>query len=125
MVVVIFAGITGCSGTEAQVPYDGLIAAAQRPARTAPTPVVQSPVAEPIASEANVPWAIALLSDAPERPVKRSGKVTIVEATPEPADVPEAIAHDADIHVALDPEPPDEKPAAAPKACSGVVNRRS
>jgi hypothetical protein len=70
-----------------------------------------------------------LLSDAPERPIKRSGRVTIVEAEPLAADAPEVIAQDADVHVALEPEPPEGKPSdekpAAPKACTGVVNRRS
>jgi hypothetical protein len=129
MLVVIFSGVTGCSGTEAQVPHDLLIAVAQRPAGTAPAPVVQAPVAEPIAQASNAPWAIALLSDAPERPIKRSGRVTIVEAEPVPADEPKAILQEADVHVALEPEPPDGKPTdekpAAPKACTGVVNRRS
>jgi hypothetical protein len=129
MLVVLLSGVTGCSGTEAQVPYDRLVAVAQRPARTAPAPAVQVPEAEPIAPASNAPWAIALLSDAPERPIKRSGKVTIVEAEPVPGDEPEVISHEADVHVAFEPEAPDEKPAdekpAAPKACSGVVNRRS
>jgi hypothetical protein len=129
VLVVLFSGVTGCSGTEAQVPYDHSVAVAQRPAGTAPAPVVQAPVAEPIAPASNAPWAIALLSDAPERPIKRSGKVTIVEAEPVPADEPAVISQEADVHVALEPEPPDGKPAdekpAAPKACSGVVNRRS
>ena len=111
------------------MPYDGLVAVAQRPPGTAPAPAVQSPVAEPIAPASNAPWAIALLSDAPERPIKRSGKVTIVEAEPVLSNVPEVISPDADVHVALEPEPPDGKPAdekpTAPKACSGVVNRRS
>jgi hypothetical protein len=129
MLVMLLSGVTGCSGTEAQVPDDRLVAAAQRPEGTAPAPAVQAPVAEPIAPASNAPWAIALLSDAPERPIKRSGKVTIVEAEPVPTDEAEVISHEADVHVALEPEAPDEKPVdekpAAPKACSGVVNRRS
>ncbi len=129
MLVVLFSGVTGCSGTEAQVPYGRSSAVAQRPAGTAPAPVEQAPVAEPIAPASNAPWAIALLSDAPERPIKRSGKVTIVEAERVLADEPEVISQEADVHVALEPEPPDGKPAdekpAAPKACRGVVNRRS
>ena len=129
MLVVLLSGVTGCRGSEAQVPYDGLVAVTQRPARVAPAPVVQPPVAEPIAQASNAPWAIALLSDAPERPIKRSGKVTIVQAEPAPVDEPDVISHEADVHVALESEAPEEKPAdekpVAPKACSGVVNRRS
>ncbi len=70
-----------------------------------------------------------MLSDAPERPPKRSGKVVVVQAAPIADDGPAALAHDANVHLALDPEPPDAKPvneaAAAAKSCSGVVNRRS
>jgi hypothetical protein len=128
VLVVLFSGMTGCSGTEAQVPNDGVMAVAQRPGAAAPAAAAQPAIAEPVASEPNVPWAIALLSDAPERPIKRAGKVTIVEAKSDALDVPEAIAQEADVQVALQPEPLVEKPAdekPAPKACSGVVNRRS
>ena len=133
IVAVLFSGITGCSGTEAQVPYDGLIA--EGPRAAAPVggrAVVDTAVVEPIASASNVPWSIALLSDGPDRrprPVKRSGKVTIVQAEPEPTVEPDAFVHEADVHVVLEPEPIDEKPAdvkpATSKSCSGVVNRRS
>ena len=131
ILVMLLSGVTGCRGTEAQVPYDGLIAEAQRPAM--PAPVVNTPSVEPVASAPNAPWSIALLPDIPERPIKRarrSGKVTIVQAEPEATVEPETIAHEADVHVALQPEPvvddrpADEKPAP-PKSCSGVVNRRS
>jgi hypothetical protein len=128
VLVVLFSCMTGCSGTEAQVPNDGVIAVAQRPGVAARAAAARPPIAEPVASEPNVPWAIALLSDAPERPIKRAGKVTIVEADPDLLDMPEAIVQDADVQVALQPEPLVEKPTEekpAPKACSGVVNRRS
>jgi hypothetical protein len=83
-----------------------------------------------MASEPRAPWAIALLSDAPERPRKRVGKLTIVDAERDAKPKPDAIAHEADIHVALESaetgeKPATERPAAAPKSCSGVVNRRS
>lgn len=131
ILVMLLPGVIGCRDTEAQVPYDGLIAAAQGSAMTAPA--VSTPTAEPIASEPNAPWSIALLPDIPERPIKRarrSGRVTIVQAEPEATVEPEAIAHEADVHVALQPEPvvddrPAEEKPAAPKSCSGVVNRRS
>lgn len=129
VLMLFFGGITGCRGSEAQVPYDGLVAVGQRPAQTAPVLAAQTEAAEPLAAEPNVPWAIALLSDAPERPPKRSGKVTILAAKPEPRPTPGAIAHEADIHIALESDEADEKSAAAkpaaPKSCSGVVNRRS
>lgn len=130
ILVLLFMGTTGCRGTEAQVPYHGPVATTQRAVKAAAA--VGAPAAEPIASEPNAPWSIALLADIPERPItaaKRSGKVTIVQAEPEPTVEVDTIAHEADVHVAVQPDPVDDRPAdekpAAPKACSGVVNRRS
>jgi hypothetical protein len=82
--------------------------------------------AEPIAAEAGVPWAIALLSDEPKPPARRSGKVVVVDARD---DESVAAGQEIDLYVVAEPDPSDarlvEKKPAAPKSCSGVVNRRS
>jgi glucose/arabinose dehydrogenase len=119
ILAVCFCAVTGCRGGAAQEPYNGVIAAAQRAAKAAIP--AQAPEAEPIASEIDVPWAIALLSDAKTPVVKRRGRVIVVDTE---HDVPETIAEDADLRVAVDPGSAAEKPAT-PKTCNGVVNRRS
>lgn len=111
----------GCSGGAAQERYDGVIAAARRPAKAPANPARQPPEAEPIASEVDVPWTIALLSNAKTSSVKKAGKVVVVDIE---SDVPEAIVQEADFHVAVNPRPAGDKPATS-KTCSGVVNRRS
>jgi hypothetical protein len=119
-ILVIFLCIAvGCRGSEAQVPRDAAVRVAEGPLS-----------APPIISELHAPWAIALLSDAPERPRKRSGKVVVVEAGPEVEAPADPIMHEsADVQVAFDdnvdqPEPRRVKDTPA-KSCSGVVNRRS
>jgi hypothetical protein len=84
-------------------------------------PTLEAREAKLIASEVNVPWAIALLSDAETPTARKHGNVIIVDTD---RDVPGTLAEDADLQVAVDPEPAEVKPAA-PRACSGVVNRRS
>ena len=125
IVTVLFCAVTGCRGSEAQEPYAGLVAA-PRAAMAATPAVVQVPQSEPSGAEMNVPWAIALLSDTPEAPTKKPGKLAVaaVEFDPTPEISPEA-----DVHLAVEPRSVAEKPAAdkpaTTKSCSGVVNRRS
>jgi glucose/arabinose dehydrogenase len=111
----------GCRRGAAQEPYDGAIAAATGPARPAVIDAAQTPEAWPIASEVDVPWTIALLSNAKTAAVKKTGKVMRVDKE---RDVAETIVKDADLYLAVDPGSAEEKPAT-PKTCSGVVNRRS
>jgi glucose/arabinose dehydrogenase len=126
ILVVLLCAVTGCRGTGAQEPYDGMVAAARRPSKAPPAPAAEAPEAQPIASEVDVPWTIALLSDAKAPRAKRSGKLVVVDREDE-ATI--AIAHDADLYVATGPHPPDDKSTAekpaAPKSCSGVVKSRS
>jgi glucose/arabinose dehydrogenase len=126
ILVVLFCAVTGCRGTGAQEPYDGLVAAARRPSKALPAPAARAPEAQPIASEVDVPWTIALLSDAKAPRPKRSGKLVVVDRE---AEATVATAHDAGVYVAAGPHPLDDKSTAekpaAPKSCSGVVNRRS
>lgn len=120
ILTVCLCAVAGCRGGAAQEPYDGVIAAARRPV-TAAVPAPQASEVEPIASEVDVPWAIALLSDAGSAAVKKAGKVIVVDTEP---DVPESVVPAVDLHVAADPGSAEEKPAT-PKACSGVVKTRS
>jgi hypothetical protein len=126
ILVGLLCMVTGCSGTEAQEPSPDLSAAAPRAVKRAPVPPAQASEPTSIA-DMNVPWAIALLSDAPEPPRKKpSRKVTVVVTQP-PA--PSAIEQEADLHVAIKTasvidKPVEEKPAPV-KVCPGVVNRRS
>ena len=120
MLAVCFCALTGCQGGGAQEPYDGVIVADRRPAAlSAPAP--QVPDTESIASEVDAPWAIALLSDAKAPMLEKASAVTILDTEP---GVSDAIAADADLHVAVDPRVPEDKPAM-PKTCSGVVKTRS
>jgi glucose/arabinose dehydrogenase len=121
ILTVCLCVVGGCRGGAAQEPYDGVLAAAKRPATSARAPVAQTPEPEVVATEVDVPWAIALLSDGKLPAIKKAAKVIGVDNGP---DSPETIAAEADLHVAIDPEPAYEKPAT-PKTCSGVVNRRS
>jgi hypothetical protein len=121
ILTVCLVAVAGCQGSAAQEPYDGVIAAVQRPAKAPVVPELRSPEAEPIASEVDVPWAIALLSDAMPAPVKKPGKVIVVDVD---ADVPETVVQAVDLDVAVDPPSAAEKPAT-PKTCSGVVKSRS
>jgi hypothetical protein len=121
ILTVCLSAAAGCSGGAAQEPYDGVIAAARRPAKAAANPAQQPPEPQPTASEIDVPWTIALLSNAKTSSVKKAGKVTVVDIE---SGVPERIVRAADFHVAVNPRSAGEKPATS-KTCSGVVNRRS
>jgi hypothetical protein len=130
IVVTCLCAVTGCKGSEAAEPYGSLLVASQGGTRAvAVAPTAQAPAADSIASAADVPWTIALLSDDRPRAAKRPRRATVVRRDPvvvEPA-VGRATAH---IEVVLGEDHADAKPAAdekpkAPKACSGVVNRRS
>ena len=112
--------LAGCRGSEAQEVQRGGLREAERHVSSLAVE------AEPIAAEAGVPWAIALLSDEPKPPARRSGKVVVVDARD---DESVAAGQEIDLYVVAEPDPSDarlveEKPAA-PKSCSGVVNRRS
>jgi glucose/arabinose dehydrogenase len=120
ILTVCLCALAGCRGSAAQEPYDGVIAGAQRPEQAA-IPVPQAAESTPIASDIDVPWTIALLSNAKSSPVKKTGKVIVAETDP---DRPGTLVGDADLRVAIDPGSAEEKPAT-PKTCSGVVNRRS
>ena len=119
VLAVCFCALTGCRGGVAQEPYDGVIAAARPASAAVPTP--QETEAAPIASEVDVPWAIALLSDAARPTVKKPAKVVVVDAEP---DVPEMLAQEGDFHLVVGPEPAAER-RERPKTCSGVVKTRS
>jgi hypothetical protein len=89
-----------------------------------PIPAAPTGVAEPIASEVDVPWTIALLSDAEARPVEEHDGVVYVEpitAVVEPTPDDDA----SDLEVAFEHDRPDEKPPTSAKSCSGVVKGRS
>jgi hypothetical protein len=118
MLTLWLSAAAGCRGGAAQEPYDGVIVAAQRPADAAATPQAAEP--PQIASEIDVPWSIALLSNAKTATARKPAKV-LAEAEPEAID-PDA--HDLDLQLAGDPTVADEKPTT-PKTCNGVVIRRS
>jgi hypothetical protein len=112
--------VTACRGGAAQEPYDRVIAAVRGPV-TAAVGGPRAPEAEPIASDIDMRWTIALLSDVEAPIVKTLGRVIVVDAKP---DAPEPVARESHLHVAVDPEPTAAKPATS-KTCSGVVKSRS
>ena len=120
ILTVCLCALAGCQGGGAQEPYDGVLAAARRPMRAAVV-VPQAPEAAPIASEVDVPWSIALLSDAKRPRPTKHGKAILANTGPGAA---ETIAEDTNLHVAIDPRSAEDK-AATPKTCSGVVKSRS
>jgi glucose/arabinose dehydrogenase len=121
ILTVSLCAVAGCRGGGAQEPYDGMLAAAQRPAVSAPAPVAPTPEPEVVPSEVDVPWTIALLSDANAPRVTKAGNATVLDT--EPA-VSETMADEADFRVAIDPRSAEERPAT-PKTCNGVVKSRS
>jgi hypothetical protein len=118
--------VAGCRGGAAQEPYDGLIATNRVPAGVQSAAQASPPESDRIAAGVDVPWTIALLSDAKTSPTRRAGKVIIVQTEPEPeVDLPEIVAGDeADLHLTVNAGAAEES-ASAPKACSGVVKTRS
>ena len=112
--------VAGCRGGAAQEPYDGVLAEAPR-SMTAAAPAPHPAEAEPIASEIDVPWAIALLSDAEGSATTKPRGTTVANREAEP---PETLAEETHVHVAVGPGSAEDKPAA-PKTCSGVVKTRS
>jgi hypothetical protein len=127
ILTVCLCVVGGCRGSAAQEPDEGRVAPGQRGARA---PIsARAPEAEPIASEVDVPWAIALLSNAKTRTAKKTVKVMVVHDKP---NVDEMSRRDVHFEVAIEPGAPENgavTPTAtrtpAPKTCSGVVNRRS
>ncbi|MFN2566033.1 MAG: hypothetical protein ABR499_13635 [Gemmatimonadaceae bacterium] len=121
--------VTGCRGGAAQAPYDGMIAAAQRPANAAAAHALQAVEATPIASEVDVPWTIALLTDEPAPVIRRPRRVAVVDRGPETAE-PLSREDEGEIRIVAEHGHADEKPTtdekpATPKACNGVVKSRS
>jgi hypothetical protein len=124
ILTICFCAVTGCRGGEAQESYDGAVAAAQRAVDRAPIPARRAPAVDAIALGRDVPWTIALLSDAKAAPpVKRTHRVIDVDTEPE-RDLRDLSSEDADVYLAVDPGPVDETPAA-PRTCNGVVKTRS
>jgi hypothetical protein len=118
ILAVCGCALAGCRGSAAQEPYDGLLAT--RANGAVPPALTQAPEPEAIASEVDVPWTIAVLSDAKQARAKARKPAGVVEPT---SYVVETVPPDGDLHVAVDHEPGER--AATPKTCSGVVNRRS
>jgi hypothetical protein len=121
IMTVSFCAAAACGGGAAQEPYDGVIAGVGRPAAAAPATRAEQARPAPLASELDVPYSIALLSNARTAPLKTPGRVIVVEAAP---DLEELDAEHADLQVAVDPESVGEKRAAT-KSCNGVVKTRS
>lgn len=124
VLAVSLLAIAGCRGGAAREPYDGVVGT--RGALRGVTGV-ESPAqdAEPMASEVDVPWTIALLSEGEAaQPLGEHRDVTppdpelTADAQPSAPEVP------ADLEVAVEHDRPDEKPPAA-KSCTGVVKGRS
>jgi hypothetical protein len=115
LTVCLCAGV-GCRGGVAQERYDGF-------GVTTRSPAAPAPVAEAMASEVDVPWTLALLSDGQGRPVDAPGDVVRDERV---ASAEEPGFQDAvDLEVAFEHDRLDEKPATSPKSCPGVVKGRS
>jgi hypothetical protein len=120
ILTVCLCAAAGCRGSAAQEPYDGVIVTAKRPGKQVMPPSIAAE-ATPMASEVDVPFSIALLSNAKTAVARKASSVVVVEADPE---VREITVEEVHIRFAIDPGPTEEKPAA-PKACTGVVKTRS
>jgi hypothetical protein len=123
VVAVCLCAVTGCRGGAAQEPYDGIGTVARAPSSAVPVPQVPAPAVEPIASEVDVPWTIALLSDVEARHVEARGDVVHDEpvATAEESRLEESV----DLEVVVEHDLLQEKPATSAKSCPGVVKGRS
>ena len=118
VLAVCLCAITGCRGGAAQEPYDGVVVTGRASATVA---VPSDPVEEPIASEVDIPWTIALLSDGAARPAASPPPVTVAEREAEvDVSIPEV---SLDLQLAVD-HSADDKPRAI-KVCPGVVKGRS
>ena len=114
--------VTGaCRGGAAQEPYDGIVVSGRAAATLAPASPADTD--EPMASEVDLRWTIALLSEAEARRVEAARRITLLDSEPVIAE-PALDAPAMDIQFALDQHPVAEKPAAS-KRCSGVVKGRS
>jgi glucose/arabinose dehydrogenase len=124
VVAICLCTVTGCRGGAAQEPYDGISVTTRGPSTAVPIPKASALTSEPMASEVNVPWTIALLSDAEVRTVEEHDGVVHVEPA---AAVEEPSAEDEppDLEVAVEHDRPDEKQPANAKSCPGVVKGRS
>jgi hypothetical protein len=117
--------ITGCRGSEAQEP--AAVSGESPPA------AIQAAPAEPMSSEVDVPWAIALATDSPRPGVKRPHRVIVVDREPlvtEPSAETLELEEEGQVQVLVENAPSEGKPSAdekphTPKSCSGVVLRRS
>ncbi len=125
VVAVCLCTVTGCRGGAAQEPYGGIGTVARAPSSAVPVPQTLVPAVEPIASEVDVPWTIALLSDAETGPLESRSDDARDEAVA--AVVEEAAAEEppADFELAFEHDRPDEKPVTSAKTCPGVVKGRS
>jgi len=109
-----------CRGGVSQEAHEGY-AISGAPATASAATTTPARDAEPMASEVDVPWSIALLSDGEPR-AGELPPVIVVDRAPAAED-PAAEEEAEDLEVAVD-HVADEKPAAA-KACTGVVKGRS
>jgi hypothetical protein len=116
MLAVCLCTITGCRGGAAQEPYDGVVVSG--PATTS-VAAPAAPADEPIASEVDIPWTIALLSDAASRPAA-SPPLIVVESDPASVVIPEG---SVDLQLAVDHGGDDKRTVI--KVCPGVVKGRS
>ena len=98
-----------------------MVVTTRGPATAAAIPAAEE--AEPMASEVDVPWSIALLSDADAPLAKDPGRVVVVEGGPEVHE-PASAEDVTGLEVVVDHYHGDEKPTT-PKSCSGVVKGRS
>jgi hypothetical protein len=129
VVAVCLCAVAGCRGGAAQEAYDGVAAVRRAPASAVPVPEPPPVAPEPIASEVDVPWTLALLSDGETRPGETHPAEARGDAVRDDAiaAVEESAAEEppADLELAFDHDRPDEKPATSAKSCTGVVKGRS
>ena len=121
LLAACLCGITGCQGGAAQEPYDGIVVTGPASTTVGVPPAAPPPADEPIASEVDIPWTIALLSDDAARVPKAPRPVLVVERAP--ATVQPLPEISIDLQLAADHRA-DGKPATV-KVCPGVVKGRS
>jgi hypothetical protein len=124
VVAICLCAVTGCRGGAAQEPYDGISVTTRGPSTAVPIPNGSALTPEPMASEVDVPWTLALLSDAELRTVEEHDGLMHVEPAAR-VEAPSAEDEPSDLEVALEHDRPNEKHPANAKSCSGVVKGRS
>jgi hypothetical protein len=122
IVAVCACAVTGCRGGVTPERYDGAVVRTRSPSTVVVDRSAPAPTAEPIASEVDVPWTIALLSDVEAQP--GNDRDNTRDARPAGAtEDPSLEGTPTDLDIVVDAA--GDRPAGTTKSCPGVVKGRS